>query len=592
MPRLFEAFFRLPIRMEIERGGPRKLEGYVDWKKRPVDKSRHGGLRAAVFVLVAEVFENLAFLANASNLVTYFNQYMHFPLAKSAITVTNFMGTSFLLPLLGGYLSDAFLPTFVTVIAFAGIELAGMVLLTVQAHYPSLKPQTCDMKELQSGVCQQAQGSEAGMLYMGLYLVALGVGGLKGSLPVHGAEQFDENETKERRLRSNFFNWFLFSLCLGSLLAVTFVVWVQDNKGWQWGFAISTVSVLLILFVFLAGTTVYRNKIPQGSPLTRIAQVFVAALYKRRIIMSQLRGNDMDGVRERESSAMETADLLHTPQFRFLDKASIPDPSYSSASGRESPWRLCSVTQVEEVKIMLRVVPIFASTIMMNCCVAQLQTFSVDQATTMDRTIKNFKIPAASLPSIPVICMIILIPIYDQVFVPMARRITGKETGITHLQRVGIGLLLSILSMAVAALVEIKRKTVARDHGLLDSAGPLPITFFWVGLQYLFLGLADMFTLAGLMEFFYTEAPSGMRSLAMALSWASISMGYYLSSVLVSIVNAITSRIGNGVGWLSGSNLNRNYLDRFYWLLCVLSALNFIHYLMWSIWFRYKNQPN
>lgn len=575
--------------MEIEQGGLRKLEGYVDWKKRSVDKSRHGGLLAAVFVLVAEVFENLAFLANASNLVTYFSQYMHFSLAKSANTVTNFMGTSFLLPLLGGYISDAFMPTFVTVIAFTGIELVGMVLLTVQAHYPSLKPEACALKELQAGVCKQTHGLEAGMLFIGLYLVALGVGGLKGSLPVHGAEQFDENETKQRTLRSSFFNWFLFSMCVGSLLAVTFVVWVQDNKGWQWGFAISTVSVLLILIVFLAGTTVYRNKIPRGSPLTRIAQVFVAAMYKRRTIMSQWRTNDIDEVRE----AMETADLLpHTPQFRFLDKASIPDPRCSNATGEESPWRLCSVTQVEEVKIMLRVVPIFASTIMMNCCLAQLQTFSVEQATTMDTTIKNFKVPAASLPSIPVICMIILIPIYDQAFVPMARRITGKETGITHLQRVGVGLLLSILSMAVAALVEVKRKTVARDQGFLDSAEPLPITFLWVGLQYLFLGLADMFTLAGLMEFFYTEAPSGMRSLATALSWASISMGYYLSSVLVSIVNAITSRIGKGVGWLSGNNLNRNYLDRFYWLLCVLSALNFIHYLMWSIWFRYKIQPN
>jgi peptide/histidine transporter 3/4 len=104
----------------------RKLEGYVDWKKWPVDKSRHGRLRVVVFVLVAEVFENLAFLANASNLVTYFNQYMHFTLAKSAITVTNFMGTSFLLPLLGGYWSDAFMPTFVKVISFAGIELADL----------------------------------------------------------------------------------------------------------------------------------------------------------------------------------------------------------------------------------------------------------------------------------------------------------------------------------------------------------------------------------------------------------------------------------------------------------------------------------
>ncbi|GLJ29212.1 hypothetical protein SUGI_0576180 [Cryptomeria japonica] len=38
--------------------------------------------------------------------------------------------------------------------------------------------------------------------------MALGVGGIKGSLPVHGVEQFDENDGKERKLISNFFNWF------------------------------------------------------------------------------------------------------------------------------------------------------------------------------------------------------------------------------------------------------------------------------------------------------------------------------------------------------------------------------------------------
>ncbi|KAL0447077.1 UNVERIFIED_CONTAM: protein NRT1/ PTR FAMILY 4.5 [Sesamum latifolium] len=55
--------------------------------------------------------------------------------------------------------------------------------------------------------------------------------------------------------------------------------------------------------------------------------------------------------------------------------------------------------------------------------------------------------------------------------------------------------------MAVAAIVEIKRKRVATESGLLDSTKPLPITFFWIALQYLFLGSADLFTLAGLLEF-------------------------------------------------------------------------------------------
>lgn len=113
------------------------------------------------------------------------------------------------------------------------------------------------------------------MLFAGLYLVALGVGGIKGSLPAHGAEQFDESTARGRKDRSTFFNYFVFCLAMGGLIAVTFVVWVEDNLGWQWGFAIATITILLSIPVFLAGSPTYRNRIPTGSPLTTIAQVIM-----------------------------------------------------------------------------------------------------------------------------------------------------------------------------------------------------------------------------------------------------------------------------------------------------------------------------
>ncbi|GAA0184453.1 transporter [Lithospermum erythrorhizon] len=115
------------------------------------------------------------------------------------------------------------------------------------------------------------------MLFTGLYLVALGVGGIKGSLAPHGAEQFDEDTPKGRKQRSTFFNYYVFCLACGALIAVTFVVWIEDNKGWEWGFGISTITIFLSIPVFLAGSRFYRNKIPTGSPLTIIVKVLVAA---------------------------------------------------------------------------------------------------------------------------------------------------------------------------------------------------------------------------------------------------------------------------------------------------------------------------
>lgn len=147
----------------------------------------------------------------------------------------------------------------------------GLVILTVQARSASLKPPQCNTTL--TTPCEEVHGSQAAMLFIGLYLVALGVGGIKGSLPTHGAEQFDANTPTGRKQRSTFFNYFVFCLSCGALIAVTFVVWIEDNKGWQWGFGISTISILLSILVFLAGSGKYRNKIPTGSPLTTISRV-------------------------------------------------------------------------------------------------------------------------------------------------------------------------------------------------------------------------------------------------------------------------------------------------------------------------------
>lgn len=73
--------------------------------------------------IVVEILENLAFLANASNLVMYLSHYMHFSPSKSANNVTDFMGTAFLLALLGGFLSDAFFTSYHIYLISASIQL-------------------------------------------------------------------------------------------------------------------------------------------------------------------------------------------------------------------------------------------------------------------------------------------------------------------------------------------------------------------------------------------------------------------------------------------------------------------------------------
>lgn len=264
---------------------------------------------------------------------------------------------------------------------------------------------------------------------------------------------------------------------------------------------------------------------------------------------------------------------------RFLDKACIKIQDGNRTS--ESPWRLCTVAQVEQVKIIISVVPIFACTIIFNTILAQLQTFSVQQGSAMNTHItRGFHIPPASLQSIPYIMLIFIVPLYETAFVPLARKYTGRDSGISPLQRVGIGLFIATFSMVSAAMVERKRRNSALH---LNET----VSIFWIAPQFLIFGLSEMFTAVGLIEFFYKQSVEGMQSFLTAMTYCSYSFGFYLSSVLVSLVDKITSTSSFG-GWLSDNDLNKDRLDLFYWLLAALSLINFFGYLFLSRWYSYN----
>ncbi|MBA0748135.1 hypothetical protein Gogos_004985 [Gossypium gossypioides] len=270
--------------------------------------------------------------------------------------------------------------------------------------------------------------------------------------------------------------------------------------------------------------------------------------------------------------------------FRFLDKACIKNEDGNNRR-KESPWRLCSVSQVEKVKILIAVIPIFGCTIVFNTILAQLQTFSVQQGSTMDTQLTNsFHIPPASLQSIPYIMLIFILPLYHKFCVPFATNITGHESGISPLQRIGSGLFLATFSMISAALMEKKRRESALHSGKT-------ISIFWITPQFLIFGLSEMLTAVGLIEFFYKQSLNGMQAFFTSITYCSYSFGFYLSSVLVSLANKITSASSNAGGWLSYNDLNKNRLDLFYWLLAVLSFLNFLNYLFWARWHSHHSSP-
>ncbi|KAJ4960009.1 hypothetical protein NE237_019919 [Protea cynaroides] len=560
--------------------GPYTGDGSVDFNGKPVLKQNTGNWRACPFILGTECCERLAYYGIATNLVTYLTNKLHEGNVSAARNVTTWSGTCYLAPLIGAVLADSYWGRYWTIAVFSTIYFIGMGTLTLSASVSAFKPPPCV-----DSVCPAASPAQYAIFFCGLYLIALGTGGIKPCVSSFGADQFDDTDPIERVKKGSFFNWFYFSINIGALISSSFLVWIQDNAGWGLGFGIPTLFMGLAIISFFSGTTLYRFQKPGGSPLMRMCQVVVASVRKWNLEAPQ-DSSLLYELPDKTSAIEGSRKLEHSDELKCLDKAAVVSDLDVQQGDFSNPWRLCTVTQVEELKILIRMFPIWATGIVFSAVYAQMSTMFVEQGMVMDTTIGSFTIPPASLSTFDVVSVIVWVPMYDALLVPLARKFTGKERGFSELQRMGIGLFISILSMAAAAFVEIRRLQIAKSLDLVDRDVAIPMSILWQIPQYFLVGAAEIFTFIGQLEFFYDQSPDAMRSLCSALSLLTTALGNYLSSFILTIVTTITTK-GGKPGWIP-DNLNEGHLDYFFWLLAGLSFLNMVVYCFCAI--RYKSK--
>lgn len=564
------------IGMEEGGGGNYTKDGTVDLKGNPVLRSKSGGWTACSFIVVYEVFERMAYYGISSNLVLYMTKKLHQGTVKSSNNVTNWVGTSWMTPILGAYLADAHLGRYWTFLLSCAIYLTGMSVLTLSVSLPGLKPPPCESTQLSN--CKKASPLQLGLFYGALYTLALGTGGTKPNISTIGADQFDDLEPKEKAHKLSFFNWWMFSIFFGTLFANTVLVYIQDNVGWTLGYALPTLGLAFSISIFLAGTRYYRHRVPGGSPFTRMARVIVAAIRKWNVPVpsdpNHLHELDLEVYKKNGKFRIES-----TPSLMFLNKAAVITGSYD-------PWELCSVTQVEETKQMIKMIPIMVATFVPSTMLAQVNTLFVKQGTTLDRSIGKFNIPPASLIGLMTSSMLICVVLYDKFFVKAMKRMTKNPRGITLLQRMGIGLIIHILVMTISSLVERRRLSVAREHGVVESGAQVPLTIFVLLPQFALMGMADAFLEVAKLEFFYDQAPEGMKSLGTSYSTTTLGIGNFLSSFLLSTVAHLTEEHGHQ-GWIL-NNLNASHLDYYYAFFAALNVANFFFFLLVAKSYVYK----
>ncbi|KAH1115748.1 hypothetical protein J1N35_009126 [Gossypium stocksii] len=557
-------------------------DGTIDWHGQPAIKAKSGQWTAGIIILLNQGLATLAFFGVGVNLVLFLTRVLGQNNADAANNVSKWTGTVYIFSLVGAFLSDSYWGRYKTCAIFQVIFVIGLVSLSLSSYLFLIKPKGCGDEETK---CGSHSGFEIALFYLSIYLVALGNGGYQPNIATFGADQFDENDLKEGHSKVAFFSYFYLALNLGSLFSNTILGYFEDEGMWALGFWVSSGSALAALVLFLAGTTRYRHFKPSGNPLSRFSQVLVAATKKCNIDMP-LDADSLFDVDGNDSSINGNRKILHTNEFKFLDKAAYISTRDidDQKKGIYTPWRLCPVTQVEEVKCILRLLPIWLCTIIYSVVFTQMASLFVEQGAAMKVIVLNFRIPPASMSSFDILSVALFIFLYRRILDPLVSRLRKKSSkGLTELQRMGIGLIIAILAMVSAGIVECYRLKYA-NKDCIHCEGSSSLSIFWQVPQYAFIGASEVFMYVGQLEFFNAQTPDGLKSFGSALCMTSISLGNYVSSLLVTMVMKISTE-DHMPGWIPG-NLNKGHLDRFYFLLAGLTTIDLAVYIACARWYK------
>ncbi|GMP86323.1 hypothetical protein CsSME_00039137 [Camellia sinensis var. sinensis] len=508
-----------------------------------------------------EICDRFGSSGSHANMITYLTKELNMPMVAAANTLSNFVATASLTPIIGALIADSFAGRFWTIIAGSLIYELGLVSMTISATLPQLRPPPCPTQVN----CKEASTLQLWILYISLLLSSLGSGGIRPCVVTFAADQLDMSKSRVESRSWNFFN-----------CALTVVVYIQDNVSWGLGLGIPTIAMAVSVIAFVLGSPLYKKVKPSGSPLVRMAQVVVAAVKKRKEVVPDGVG-DLYENRELDAGVSSNGRLLHTDQLKWLDRAAIVTEEDTKDPTSPNLWRIATVHRVEELKSIIRMLPIWAAGILLATAQSHQHSFIILQARSMDRHLSpTFQIPPASLSIFSILTVLIGLVLYERAFVPFARRFTKNPAGITCLQRMGIGFTVNILATIVSAIVEIKRKKVAANHNLLDKpTAIIPISVFWLVPQFCLHGLAEVFMSVGHLEFLYTAA----------LHWISISLGNFIGSFMVSMVHKYSGKERN---WLPNRNLNRGRLENYYWLVSGIQVLNLLYYVICAWFYTYK----
>ncbi|XP_047965504.1 protein NRT1/ PTR FAMILY 2.7-like [Salvia hispanica] len=507
---------------------------------------RRGGWITTPFIIATLFGLTVASGGWSSNLIVFLINEFNIERIDAAQISNVVSGCINFLPLLAAVAADSLFGCFSVIWISSLLSLLGLILFLLTVAVDGLKP----------GPTEPASGGQYAVLYSGMVLASIGLGGTRFTIATMGA-----NQLAKQQQQATFFNWYFFSMYSAAFLSSTAIVYVEDNVGWRWGFGIGIAANALALALFLLGAPYYSRNETRASPFIGLLRVPVAAFRKRK--MKTTTGDYYYGDDDDDEDAP-------TNWFSQLNRAAVKVDGDILPNGSVArPWKLCTVQQVEELKSVIRILPLWSSSIFLGTPIGVQLSLTILQALASDRRLTStFTFSAGSIIIFSFLSTALGVVLIDRCVRPAWKRLTPGSKDLTPLQLIGIGHVFNFASMALSAVVEARR----RRH---------LISVMWLVPQMVVVGLGEAFHFPGQVGLYYQEFPACLKGVATAMVAMLVGVAFYLSTAVVDFMRRVTD-------WLP-DDIDEGRLDYVYWVMVVIGVANFGYFLVISWLYHYKN---